>query len=142
MDLQYDSSLSVTDYNHLREAVGWGRLPEEQAQIGLNRSDYVVRAGDGDRTVGMARVLSDGGCVAFILDVVVLPEYQRQGIGKTMLRMVMEYLQEELQHRGVIYVGLMAAKGKEEFYQQFGFEQRPNDRLGAGMTQWLRSETV
>lgn len=29
---------------------------------------------------------------------------------------------------------LMSARGKESFYQRYGFVQRPNDRLGCGMT--------
>jgi hypothetical protein len=32
----------------------------------------------------------------------------------------------------------MAAKNKETFYKQFGFEGRPNDKVGAGMTQWMK----
>ena len=30
---------------------------------------------------------------------------------------------------------LLAAKGKEPFYEKLGFVERPNDRLGAGMDQ-------
>jgi len=31
----------------------------------------------------------------------------------------------------------MSAKGRETFYKQFGFEERPNEKLGVGMTQWI-----
>lgn len=34
-------------------------------------------------------------------------------------------------------LGLMAAHDKEAFYEKFGFEQRPTNRLGAGMTQFI-----
>jgi len=37
-------------------------------------------------------------------------------------------------------VDLMAAKGREGFYKQFGFTVYPNDRLGAGMELWLTGE--
>ena len=140
MNILYDHIISVAEYNQLREAVGWESLPHEQAQIGINRSDYVLRAMDGSRTVGTARVVSDGGCSVFILDVIVLPEYQGHGIGKSILQNIMNYLQKELQLRGIMNIGLMAAKGREGFYQQFGFEERPNEGMGAGMTLRLRSE--
>jgi hypothetical protein len=39
-----------------------------------------------------------------------------------------------------VYVNLMSAKGKEPFYKKFGFEERPNDKVGAGMTQWIKYE--
>ncbi len=142
MNILYDHMISVTEYNQLREAVGWGSLPAVQAQIGINRSDYVIRAMDGKRTIGMARVVSDGGCSVFILDVIVLPEYQGHGIGKSIFQNIMNYLQKELQQRGSMNIGLMAAKGREGFYQQFGFLERPNEGMGAGMTMRLRSEKI
>lgn len=35
-------------------------------------------------------------------------------------------------------VGLMSAKGKEDFYKKFGFMERPNESYGAGMIQYLK----
>lgn len=37
-------------------------------------------------------------------------------------------------------VNLMAAKGKEPFYKKFGFIERPNDKHGAGMIQYLKPD--
>jgi len=37
-----------------------------------------------------------------------------------------------------VFVNLMAAKGQESFYKQFGFEERPNEKDGAGMAQWVK----
>jgi hypothetical protein len=50
----------------------------------------------------------------------------------------MTYIKSKLDQGEIAYVALMAAKGKEGFYQKFGFEERPNDHLGAGMTQWIK----
>jgi 8-oxo-dGTP pyrophosphatase MutT (NUDIX family)/GNAT superfamily N-acetyltransferase len=136
----YDHDLNVTDYNNLRNLVGWGMIPEKQAQAGLNNSDYVIVAKVGDRTVGMSRVLTDGGCVALILDVVVHPDYQGKGIGRTLMQSVMNFINNRIEQGEVSHICLMAAKGKEEFYKKFGFEERPNDNRGAGMTQWIKKE--
>ena len=35
------------------------------------------------------------------------------------------------------FVNLMTAFERESFYSQFGFETRPNEKLGAGMTQLI-----
>lgn len=140
MDIQYDHDLRVKDYNTLRASVGWGMIPEKQAQNGLSRSDYIIAAKDGDKTVGMSRVLTDGGCVALILDVVVLPEYQGLGIGRALMQSVMEYIHQRIEQDEVSHICLMAAKGKEGFYKKFGFDERPNDKSGAGMTQWIKRE--
>jgi hypothetical protein len=34
-------------------------------------------------------------------------------------------------------VGLMCSKGREKFYKSFGFDERPNERFGAGMIKIL-----
>jgi GNAT superfamily N-acetyltransferase len=88
----------------------------------------------------MSRVLTDGGCVALILDVVVLPEYQGKGIGRDLMLSVMKYINDRLDPNEVSHVCLMAAKGKEDFYKKFGFEERPNDKSGAGMTQCIKKD--
>ena len=68
----------------------------------------------------------------YIQDVIVLPEYQRQGIGRQMMARVMDYIRTHASHNSII--GLMAAHGKETFYESYGFTRRPNERFGAGMT--------
>ena len=88
-----------------------------------------------DKTVGVTRVVSDGGYIAIIVDVIVLPEYQGNSIGKTMMQKVMEFIKNNMNEGQFIFVNLMAAKDRESFYSQFGFEVRPNEKVGAGMTQ-------
>ncbi|MHB8064493.1 MAG: GNAT family N-acetyltransferase, partial [Ruminiclostridium sp.] len=85
---------------------------------------------------------SDGGYITFIADVMVLPEYQKNNIGKTMLNMMMSHIKSNLNIGDSVNVALMSAKGKENFYKQFGFEERPNDNAGAGMTQWISKQEI
>ena len=49
----------------------------------------------------------------------------------------MDYLRSQLREGWSIMVVLVAAKGKEAFYQRFGFTQRPNEEMGCGMSQWI-----
>jgi GNAT superfamily N-acetyltransferase len=138
MDIHYHHTLSVADYNRLRTSVGWGAIEAGQARTGINNSSYLIAAVHEDRTVGLARVVSDGGYVALIVDVIVLPEYQGRGIGREMMARVMAHIHSGLQRGQGIMVNLMAAKDKELFYEQFGFVRRPNETMGCGMVQWVR----
>jgi hypothetical protein len=52
----------------------------------------------------------------------------------------MTYINDRLEPNEVSHICLMAAKGKEGFYKKFGFEERPNDKSGAGMTLWIKKE--
>lgn len=136
--INYAHTISVADYNFLRKAVGWNEIPENQAQIGINNSAYLVSAIFGDKVIGMARVVSDGGHIVMIVDVMVLPEYQGYGVGKTMMGRVMQWIETSMNEGETVFINLMAVKGREPFYKPFGFIERPNGSLGAGMTQWIK----
>ena len=132
MNITYTDTLSVEDYNMLHEAVGWGGCDPRKVRMALDRSDFIVAAQTGGKTIGMARVIQDG-LQALIMDVIVLPVYQMQGIGKAMMQRVMEYLNEQSRD-GALLVNLMSAFGRAGFYEQFGFERRPSEQRGPGMT--------
>ena len=137
MEISYVHTLSAQDYLNLRKAVGWVLFPERQAQTGLDHSAYLVAAVCEEKTVAAARLISDGGYVAYIADVMVLPDYQRNGIGKTMIRMILTHIRQTMEVGDAVMVCLLAAKGKEPFYRRFDFETHPNDMHGAGMSLWL-----
>ena len=137
MNLKYENKISCKDYIRLRDEVGWDTLPEEQAEAGLNNSAYVIACKDEEYVVASARVIWDGGYVAYICDVMVSPEYQGKGIGSEMIKKIMNYLENQLKSGWKIMIVLGAAEGKELFYEKFGFEKRPNEHLGAGMSQWI-----
>ncbi|QHQ62225.1 GNAT family N-acetyltransferase [Anaerocolumna sedimenticola] len=121
----------------LRKAVNWITLEEEQASRGIKNTYYLVAAVDGDKTVGMARVISDGGYVVYIADVIVIPEYQGKGIGRFIMEDVMKYIYEVISNGAPVMVNLMSASNRESFYEQFGFVKRPTSDTGAGMFQWV-----
>lgn len=133
----YEHTLSVGDYNALRESVGWAKIEEKRARTGIENSAYLVAAKEGGKAVGTARVVSDGGYVYYIADVMVRPEFQGRGIGKTMMEMIMEYIRGGVGEGEHVMACLMAAKGRESFYRQFGFASRPNEDFGAGMSQHI-----
>ncbi len=129
---------SAAQYNQLRAAVGWGVYAEGVIERSLPNTLYSLCALVDGELVGMARVIGDGGMVYYIQDVIVLPAYQHQGIGTQMMDRVMDYLCAHASHNTII--GLMAACGKEPFYDKYGFTRRPTDHLGAGMTMFWDKE--
>lgn len=134
MEIEYSHELSALDYNRLRRSAGWADLTLEQAKMGLANSAYVIAARCGGDVVGMARYLSDGGYVRYISDVVVLPEYQGREIGRHMLEEILAHIRKNKKDDEYISINLMAAAGKEGFYQKLGFEVRPSEQFGAGLT--------
>jgi ribosomal protein S18 acetylase RimI-like enzyme len=89
-------------------------------------SDLVCTAYQDGKLIGMGRALTDGEYQAAIYDLVVLPEYQRQGIG----RMIMDAIHRRLDAGMII---LYAVPGKEAFYEKLGYH-----RLLTGMGRRLK----
>ena len=134
--LIYCNSLLAKEYCELRAAVGWKPIPEDQAQSGLDHSDFVIACREGETIVGCARIFWDKGYIAYLADVMVKPAYQKQGIGKKMVEDCICYIDRQLKAGWRIKIVIVSAKGKEPFYERFGFEVRPNENDGAGMQLW------
>lgn len=137
--ITYSNQIDAGVYNQMREAVGWKPLELWQAQASLDNSVYVIAAYDGQKAVGTARIIGDGGYMYLIADVMVLPEYQKCGIGGHMLSEISRWFEALAQDGSCIMINLMATSGNEGFYKKFGFTARPNDTMGAGMVRWLNA---
>ena len=140
MILTYTEKMTADEYNELRLSVDWKQLTSGQAERGLAHTAFVVAARDGERIVGMGRMLFDFGYTAYLGDVIVRPEYQGMGIGTEIVTRLKDKVMETAEPGDKIMFILGAAKGKEAFYEKFGFKQRPNDFSGSGMSMWKTKE--
>ncbi len=82
--------LDQSDLTALYAAVEWTAYTQDPSRLAaaVAASLRTVTAWDGDRLVGLARVVGDGLTIAYLQDILVHPEYQRQGIGRTLFRQV------------------------------------------------------
>jgi GNAT superfamily N-acetyltransferase len=69
--------------------------------------------------VAMGRLLGDGALFLQLCDVAVHPDHQGQGIGKRIMKTLVEYVDEHAPHA---YVSLVAEPMAQQMYPQFGFE--------------------
>lgn len=86
-----------TDVEHraLAEAVGWHHAFEWSTMAAsLRGSTLGVVALDGDRVVGMGRVVGDGVKYFHVQDVVVIPELQGTGLGGRLVDRLLELIAE------------------------------------------------
>jgi len=130
MSINFRSELPSSDqFWKLFQTTGWNEnyqlFPDELRQA-LRSSWYLLGAYDGERLVGFGRLVSDGIVHAMIYDLIVLPEYQGQGIGGKIL----ERLIEKCRETGVRDIQLFCAKGKRPFYEKRAFVARPDDAPG------------
>jgi GNAT superfamily N-acetyltransferase len=122
LKITYINTISVEDYNTLFRAVGWGDCNPEQLANAIKNSAFITSAKCGERIVGAARIVWDGGDGALLRDVVVLPEYQGYGIGKKLVTMTVDFIRQALRPGWSVRYDLIASTGKEDFYGKLGFE--------------------
>jgi aralkylamine N-acetyltransferase len=100
---------------HLFKSANLGGREGDKIRRAFNKSTVVCFALDGSRLVGAARALSDGEYHATIYDVVVHPDFQRQGLGTRLMSEVLATLP-------VWRILLVAEGDARRFYQRLGFE--------------------
>ena len=136
-DYKLTDYITPEEYMAMRKIVGWSEFPLEQAAEGLKNSFVLVCFRVDGKPVAIGRAVSDRGYVVYIADVIVVPEYQGKGLGRKVMNTLMEKIKDSMKPGYRIMISLLAAKGKEAFYNKFGFVDRPNSDFGCGMHQWL-----
>lgn len=117
MEIKYnidDKSLLADDFLALAQKVWPGEYNKEYVQEALSKT-LNTTAWDGDKLIGCVRILTDGYFFGTIPEILVLPEYRKQGIGKQLLKLAWDNSPTSL------FFG--ARPGNEEFFIKAGFEK-------------------
>lgn len=139
MNQQFQTTdyVTVEEYQAFRQAVGWQLFGDEQAKAGIDHTYHIACIRQNGKAVAMARLLWDRGYTAYIADVIVLPEYQGQGLGRALIENLFQYMKATIPEGYQVMISIVAAKGKDKFYEKFGFVTRPNETFGPGMHLWM-----
>lgn len=81
---------AFNDLIKLYEDAGWTNYTSHPEMLipAYEHSLAVISAWDNERLIGTIRVVGDGYSIIYIQDLLVIKEYQRRGIGSTLLKMV------------------------------------------------------
>ena len=126
MEIKYYDNFRLEEIKALYQSVGWTNYLE---RTDILKESYanplcVLGAYDADRLVGIIRAVGDGLTIVFIQDIVVLPEYQRKGIGTKLLKAVMD------KYSDVYQMELLTdnTEKTKAFYRSVGFSS--SDDMG------------
>ena len=91
--------VKLEDVLHLYQAVGWTNYTHqpEMLEQALSHSLAIYVVLDDDTVVGLIRLVGDGFSSVLVQDLIVLPIYQRQGIGSALMKEVLEDFKEAYQ---------------------------------------------
>ena len=128
--------VKLEDVLHLYQAVGWTNYTHqpEMLEQALSHSLAIYVALDDDTVVGLIRLVGDGFSSVFVQDLIVLPSYQRQGIGSSLMKEALKDYKDAYQ------VQLVTEETERtlEFYRFMGFETLSTYDC-TGMT-WINRE--
>ena len=112
--------VNINDVLHLYQAVGWTNYTHQPQMLeqALSHSLAIYLALDGDAVVGLIRLVGDGFSSVFVQDLIVLPSYQRQGIGSALMKEALTDYKDAYQ------VQLVTDQTEKTlgFYHSLGFE--------------------
>jgi predicted GNAT family acetyltransferase len=121
MAVRFDTSLDGIDWEQAKADLAADEFDNGRSADALRRSfessQHVAFARDGDRVVGMARMLSDGVCNAYVVDVWTQSAYRRRGIASTLMRMLADAVPGQ-------HIGLQTDDA-QEFYRSLGYAPQP-----------------
>lgn len=132
-----ENSLTDQEYISLRSSVGWNNFDEEQISNSISNSIYNIKVVDDDKTIAMGRLIGDG-MYYLIVDIIVSPEFQGNGIGSKIIDMLLAYVDGRTPVGGRSSIQLISEQGKEDFYIKKGFKLIPHEFCGAGMRKIIR----
>ncbi len=140
IDYEVTNYITPEEYMEMRRLVEWSAFPLEQAAEGIKNTFILICFRVDGKPVALGRAVSDRGYVVYIADVIVIPEYQGNGLGRKIMESLMEQIKASMKPGYRIMITLMAAQGKEKFYNKFGFVDRPSEFYGCGMHQWIEAK--
>lgn len=123
------NELTAEEFITLWKTVWDGAPTYEQAKLALEHTLFRLSVFDNDKIVAMARVIGDMGLNYYIKDVVVRPEYQKKGIGRTLINEILSFAGENGVSGTDIFVELCAVPDKIPFYEKLGFKSNEAQRL-------------
>lgn len=124
---------NVKEFNLLYDLVGWGSYDDKISKRALDNTFYSISVYDNNNIVGYGRLIGDTICFMYIQDVIVKPDYQNKKIGTMIMNKLLEKIEELKKENPDLRIYLGASKGKEGFYERFGFIKRIDANLGYGM---------
>ena len=115
-----ERSVSIDDVLPLYQAVGWTNYTNQpqmlEQALSHSLASYVAR--DDEKIVGLVRLIGDGFSSVFVQDLLVLPSYQRQGIGSFLMKQALADYKDAYQ----VQLATEETEKTLGFYRSLGFE--------------------
>ncbi|MDH4363313.1 MAG: GNAT family N-acetyltransferase [Acidimicrobiia bacterium] len=135
MAISIDECLAGIDWEQVKADLAADEFDNGRSAGALRRSfersQHVAIAREAGEIIGTARMLSDGVCNAYVVDVWIRSSHRRRGVGSAMMRFLTERVPGQ-------HIGLQT-DDQQAFYSQLGYRPQP-DFLSLVVGRWLDND--
>ncbi len=129
--VQAKADLAADRFDNGRSADALRRSFEQSQHVAIALDSDGDSEGETARVVGMARLLSDGVCNAYLVDVWTASSHRRRGIASSMVRRLVDAVPGQ-------HIGLQTDDA-QALYESLGFERQP-EFLSLVVGTWLDND--
>lgn len=126
---------TTAEFAAVTAAVGFKPHPEEAISLGLANSFCCVCAIAAGSVIGVGRVVGDGALHFYLTGIMVIPTYQRRGVGSRIVEALLDRVRQ-VPYANTL-VEALPLPGLEAFYSRFGF--KACRQYAPGMHLWLNA---
>ena len=114
--------ITAEELSNVFEASGIKRPYQDLKRLEcmIEHSNILITAWDKDLLIGVARALTDYSYCCYLSDLAVNKNYQYNGIGKELVKLLQEHIGEE------VSLLLLSSPTAMQFYPKIGFEKIEN----------------
>jgi ribosomal protein S18 acetylase RimI-like enzyme len=134
----FNPDLSTIDWTYMCQMyykVNWRTRVEDELEPAFRKSSWTLFVYFGEQIIAFGRTVDDGRYYAQLADIIVDPEFQGNGLGKKIVRMLNEKLVN------YHFVTLTAAPGKGDFYKGIGWKAQTTAFIWPQGPKQLRQHT-
>lgn len=120
----------------LRESVSWKKIDHRQIKKALDHTMVKVSVKSNDKIIACGRLVGDYSCKGVLSDIIVCPDYQGIGLGKIVVKRLLEIVKDDLKPGQLFQVEATPTSGNRNFYIKCGLKYKPEVQDGVYI--WLK----
>ena len=128
--------LKASDIVELRKVLGWKEISENQFKKGLENTMFKMSIKHNGKIVACGRLIGDYSCKGLLSDIMVHPDYQKQGLGKAIVTTLLDMAIDSLEEGELFQVEATPTAGNKNFYVKCGMKYKPENQDGVYI--WLK----
>jgi len=124
------------DFINIRKNLNWSDLSYELVKRAIDGSMINISVFDKDKCIGVGRIVGDKALKGMLTDIMVVKEYQNQGVGKIIVTTLIAELEKQIKEGESFQLEASPTANNRDFYIKCGLKYKPENQNGVYL--WIR----